>query len=102
MVLPAVASGAAVANPEAGHRSVPLGRVRASWAYDPAGHDVVLFGGDPGYQSGPDVVFGQTRTWSGATWTRRQTGPRTVWERHDVAAPLTRTIHSPDGGWNLL
>jgi len=81
MVLPAVASGAAVANPQAGHRPVPLGRVWASWAYDPARHNVVLFGGDTGYQSGPDVVFGQTWTWNGTTWTKR----------HPAVSPSPRT-----------
>ena len=51
---------------------VPAGRVWASWAYDPAQRDVVLFGGDTGYQSGADTVTGRMWTWNGRTWTRRQ------------------------------
>jgi hypothetical protein len=61
--------------------STPLGRVWASWAYDPAQHDIVLFGGDTGYQTGPDFVFGRTWTWDGVDWDRR----------HPEASPSPRT-----------
>ncbi len=64
------AGGTAMASAGAGGRT-PLGRVWASWAYDPARHDIVLFGGDTGYQTGPDVVFGKTWTWDGVAWTRQ-------------------------------
>jgi hypothetical protein len=75
------ASGSAMASARA-EQGTPLGRVWASWAYDPARHDIVLFGGDAGYQSsGPDVVFGKTWTWDGAAWTRR----------HPAASPSART-----------
>jgi hypothetical protein len=74
------AGGAAMASARAEQRP-PLGRVWASWAYDPAQHNIVLFGGDSGYQSGPDVVFGKTWTWNGARWTRR----------HPAASPSART-----------
>ncbi len=83
MVAPlGVAGGTAVASAQARHRPVPLGRVWASWAYDPARHDVLLFGGDTSYQGGgPDIVIGKTWTWNGATWTKR----------HPPAAPSPRT-----------
>jgi hypothetical protein len=73
--------GAAMAALQAGHRPAPVGRVWASWAYDPARHHVVLFGGDTSYQSGPDNVIGTTWTWNGATWTKR----------HPAASPSPRT-----------
>jgi YVTN family beta-propeller protein len=49
----------------------PLGRVLDSWAYDPAQHDIVLFGGDAGHgapSTGP--LYGRTWTWNGKSWTR--------------------------------
>jgi hypothetical protein len=76
-----VAAGTAIASPQAGHRPAPVGRVWASWAYDPARHSVVLFGGDTSYQSGPDVVIGTTWTRNGATWIRR----------HPPVSPSPRT-----------
>ena len=42
--MPAMASPGAV-HSAAVHRPAPFGRVWNSWAYDPAHHDVVLFGG---------------------------------------------------------
>jgi hypothetical protein len=41
----------------------------------------VLFGGDTGYQTGPDVVFGRTWTWDGVAWDKR----------HPEASPSPRT-----------
>jgi hypothetical protein len=82
MVVPlGVAGGTAIGSAQAGHRPAPVGRVWASWAYDQARHEVVLFGGDTGYQSGPDIVIGTTWTWNGATWVRR----------HPAASPSPRT-----------
>jgi Galactose oxidase, central domain len=62
--------------------SMPQGRVWASWAYDPPHRNVVLFGGDRGYQhSGPDIVLGKTWIWNGRTWTLQ----------HPAASPSPRT-----------
>ncbi len=79
----AQAGGPAIAGAHSGHRQpVPAGRVWESWAYDPARHDVVLFGGDAGYQiHGPDIVFGKTWTWNGKKWR----------QRHPAASPSRRT-----------
>jgi hypothetical protein len=55
--------------------------VWGSWAYDPAQHDVVLFGGDTGGDSGsPGLPVGTTWTWDGR-WT----------EHHPVSSPSART-----------
>src|SRR6266487_99387 len=83
-----VAGGTGAAASAVRNGPVPAGRVWASWAYDPAQRDVVLFGGDTGYQSGADTVTGRMWTWNGRTWTRRQpkvhpsprTGAAIVWD----------------------
>jgi hypothetical protein len=73
---PALASGSAASKFPA-----PFGRVWDSWAYDPAQHDVVLFGGDTDRGGGNGgIVLGTTWTWNGR-WT----------ERHPAHAPSART-----------
>ncbi len=54
----------------------PPGREWASFAYDPAQKDAVLFGG-----ANFSTSYGDTWTWNGACWTRR----------HPAAAPSART-----------
>jgi len=57
------------ANPPAG----PGGREGAAMAYDAASGEVVLFGGTGCPERCPNLpVFGDTWTWDGGTWTRRQ------------------------------
>jgi hypothetical protein len=68
------------------HRSVasrfpaPFGREWQSWAYDPAQHDVVLFGGDTFHGNNGGKVLGKTWTWNGR-WT----------EKHPAKSPSART-----------
>jgi hypothetical protein len=85
----AVAGGPAAANSQArpDNRAVlsasprPPGRNWDSWAYDPAQHEVVLFGGNGGtgpWPAGP--VFGDTWTWQSGCWT----------QQHPAASPSPR------------
>ena len=84
-------TGLAMASPRATltHRSAatpatpvpaPFGRVWQSWVYDPAEHDVVLFGGDTGHGANSGKVLGTTWTWGGR-WT----------EKHPANSPSART-----------
>lgn len=76
------AADAAVAPQSMGHRSQqladarPAGREWASFAYDPALHELVLFGGDNGR-----TVFGDTWTRKDGTWT----------QQHPARSPSPRT-----------
>jgi hypothetical protein len=63
----------------------PLGRVWESWAYDPAQHDIVMFGGDGGIGGGaPGPTYGKTWTWENGCWTEQH--PATSPPPHDGAA----------------
>jgi len=62
--------------------AAPQGRTWTSFAYDPPRHEAVLFGGDTGYESGPDKALGDTWTWtSTGGWV----------QQHPGAAPSART-----------
>src|SRR5712691_1002940 len=78
--MPAMASPRAV-HSAAVHRPAPFGRVWNSWAYDPAQHDVVLFGGSTDNAAGsPGVALGTTWTWD-----------RHWREHHPARSPSART-----------
>jgi hypothetical protein len=69
----------ALASPSPQNFPAPFGRVWQSWVYDPAQHDVVLFGGDTGHGDNSGSVLGTTWTWNGR-WT----------ERHPAKSPSAR------------
>src|SRR5262249_46394822 len=77
----ALTSAAGIARASSRAFPAPFGRVWESWAYDPAQHNIVLFGGATARGGGNDGI-GPGRPW---TWNGRWT------ERHPARSPRTRT-----------
>ena len=71
----------AIATPLPPHPVTLLGRTWDSWAYDPAEHEIVMFGGSSAPGSGS--VYGGTWTWNGraGAWA----------EQHPARSPSPRT-----------
>jgi hypothetical protein len=52
----------------------PGPRVRSALAYDPARHQVLLFGGSEALAGDPVVPMGDTWAWDGSNWRHVATG----------------------------
>lgn len=63
-------------------RPMPAARLNAAMAYDPVHRDVVLFGG----RTPSGTEFGDTWTWDGAAWHRRDTSHSAAPSPRDAAA----------------
>ena len=81
--------------------SPPPGREWAAFAYYPPQHELVLFGGRH-----PGMVFGDTWTRTGATWTQQHpaTAPsaRTGAYRRSTTSPARRPEPGPAATWPLV